>query len=81
MKIRLRFFAVLGEIVGHEEIEKEASEDTTTGGLLEALVAEHPKLGRYASAIQVAVNHEMVSLRHQVGPGDEIAFLPPVSGG
>lgn len=81
MKVRLRFFALLREVVGFEEVEKDVSEGTTTGDLLQELVTEHPKLGQYAGVTQVAVNHEMVGLKHKVQPEDEVAFLPPVSGG
>jgi molybdopterin converting factor subunit 1 len=81
VKVRIKFFAVLKEIVGHEEVEKDVPDGTTAGGLLETMVGEHPKLGRYAKVTQVAVNHELVDLKHQVKSEDEVAFLPPVSGG
>lgn len=81
MKVRLKFFAVLREVVGHEEMEKDVPDGTTASGLLDTLVNEYPKLGRYAKVTQVAVNHELVELEHRIEPEDEIAFLPPVSGG
>jgi molybdopterin converting factor subunit 1 len=81
VKVRLKFFAILKEVVGRDEMEKDVPDGTTARGLLDAMVGEFPKLGRYASVTQVAVNHELVDPDHQVEPEDEIAFLPPVSGG
>ena len=81
MKVRLRFFAAIREIVGCEEMERDVAEGLSTGGLLDELVSEYPKLGPFATVVQIAVNHEVVDLRHAVKPDDEVAFLPPVSGG
>jgi len=81
VKVRLRFFAVLREIVGLEELEMDLPEGTTIAGLLETVVSEHTKLNPYVKVLQVAVNHEIVDPEHVVKPEDEIAFLPPVSGG
>ena len=81
MKVRLRFFAALREIIGCEEMEKDVSEDTTTGRIFEDLVGEHPKLASYTKVVQVAVNQEFADRERRVESGDEVAFLPPVSGG
>ena len=81
MRVRLRFFAVLKEVVGRDQIEKDVPDGTTAGRLLESMVTEYPKLGRYAQVTQVAVNHELVDSEHRVEPEDGVAFLPPVSGG
>lgn len=81
MRVRLRFFAVLREIVGLEEREMDLPEGATVAGLLETVVSEYAKLGPYMNVVQVAVNHEIVEPAHIVKPDDEVAFLPPVSGG
>lgn len=81
MKVRLRFFAALREIVGCEEMEKEVPEGTTPGRILEELVVEHPKLSPYLKVVQVAINQEFADRQHPLESEDEIAFLPPVSGG
>ena len=81
MRVRLRFFAAIREIVGCEEMERDIAEGLSTGGLFDELVSEYPKLESFATVIQIAVNHEVVDLRHGILPDDEVAFLPPVSGG
>lgn len=81
MKVRLRFFAALREIVGLEEMEKDVAAGTTAGRIFDELVDEYPKLSSYAKVIQVAVNQEFADRQRKVTSEDEIAFLPPVSGG
>jgi molybdopterin converting factor subunit 1 len=81
LKVRLRFFAAIREIVGCDEMERDVAEGVSTGGLLDELVSEYPKLGPFVKIVQIAVNHEVVDLRYIVEPDDEVALLPPVSGG
>ena len=81
MKIQIRFFAALREITGKELIEVDVSSGTTAGALLDTLVADHPKLGPLARVIQVAVNREFAGRETELQANDEVAFLPPVSGG
>jgi molybdopterin converting factor subunit 1 len=81
VKVRLRFFAALREITGCEEMEKEVAEGITAGRLLEELATEYPKLGSYTDVVQVAINQEFVERQSPVKSEDEVAFLPPVSGG
>ncbi len=81
MKIRVRFFAVLREVVGREQVEMEVEPEITAGGLLDSLVAEHAKLARYLDVIQVAINQDFAERDTKITAGDEVALLPPVSGG
>lgn len=81
MRVRVRLFAALREIAGGEEIELEVADGTTAGGVWEMLLSTHPRLTPYTSVVQVAVNQDFAERRALVKTGDEIAFLPPVSGG
>ena len=81
MKIRVRLFAALHEVVGHQELEVEVEPGTTAGELLDSLVAEHSKLARYLDVIQVAINEEFAERDAPIADDDEVALLPPVSGG
>lgn len=81
MIVRVRLFAALREIVGREEIEMEIPSETTAGGLWEMVVSKHPKLNPYTTTIQVAINQEFADRAARLDPQDEVAFLPPVSGG
>ncbi len=45
------------------------------------LVADYPELASYERSISSAVNADYARMDHPVRDGDEVAFLPPVSGG
>jgi molybdopterin converting factor subunit 1 len=81
VKVRLRFFAALREIIGCEEMEKDVAEGTTAGRIFEELAVEYPKLRSFTKVIQIAINQEFADLKRPIAPEDEVAFLPPVSGG
>ena len=81
MKIHLKLFAGVREIAGRDDVELEVDEGTTAGGLWERLLTDHPKLTAYTEIIQVAVNQDLVDRGAKLEADDEVAFLPPVSGG
>ncbi len=81
VKIKVKLFAALREVVGHEEMEVELGPRATAGELLDFLVAEHAKLARYLDVIQVAINQEFAERDSPITDGDDVALLPPVSGG
>jgi molybdopterin converting factor subunit 1 len=81
VKIHLKLFAGVREIAGQEEVELDVAEGTTAGGLWERLLTDYPKLSPYTEIIQVAVNQDVVDRGVQLQQEDEVAFLPPVSGG
>lgn len=81
MRIRARFFAALREAAGLSALELEAPEGLRVGDLLDRLRAEHPRLGPALEQSRVAVNYEYVGPDFRLHEGDEVALIPPVSGG
>ena len=81
MRVRIKFFARLREVVGVGELERELSESATVGDLLETLQAEFPRLGDVTARTIISINQEFASLDSQLSDGDEVAIFPPVSGG
>ena len=81
MKVHLKLFAGVREIAGQDDVELDVDEGTTAGGLWERLLTDHPKLSGYTEIIQVAVNQDLVDRGIKLKADDEVAFLPPVSGG
>ncbi len=81
MRVKVRFFAVLRERVGASEITKEITEGSTVGDLWEALQREYPKLAPAQRALLYAVNRDYVGVSRVLKDQDEVAFVPPVSGG
>jgi molybdopterin converting factor subunit 1 len=81
MRVSIRLFARLREIVGAGEVERDVPEGATLGNIWQGLAAEHPALEPYTRAISGAVNADYARMDATIHDGDEVAFLPPVSGG
>ena len=81
MRVTVRLFARLRDITGASELGRDVAPDATIGSVWRQLVAEFPDLADYERSISSAVNADYARMDHKVGDGDEVAFLPPVSGG
>ena len=81
MRVRVRFFATLRERAGASEIERVLDRPSTVAELWELLCTEHPKLAGFGGRIAFAVNQEYVDSKMTLQDNDEVAFIPPVSGG
>jgi molybdopterin converting factor subunit 1 len=81
MLVRARLFASFREVVGSRLAEVELGAEPTVRELLEALRARHPGLGAALDSAMVAVNLEYVGPDFALHQGDEVAIIPPVSGG
>lgn len=81
MRVRVRLFATYREIVGKGRLSWTVEEGETLARLVEAVVAKYPRLAGHRDGMLLAVN-QSVALPHVVlRDGDEVALLPPVSGG
>ena len=81
MRVTVRLFARLRDIAGSGELARDAPEGATVGDVWRGLVTEFPEMARYESSMSSAVNADYARMTVAVSDGDEIAFLPPVSGG
>ena len=81
MHVTVRLFARLRELAGAAELGRDVPEGSTALDVWNGLSREFPPLAGYTTAISVAVNEEYARLTASVRDGDDIAFLPPVSGG
>ena len=81
MHVRLRFFAILRERVGTAELTRELDGPATVGELWSALRREHSALAEFRGTVAFAVNQEYVDSKTTLQDNDEVAFIPPVSGG
>jgi molybdopterin converting factor subunit 1 len=79
--VTVRLFARLREIAGAPELRRDVPDGSTAQDVWNGLTAEFPPLAGYSRAVSVAVNEEYARLTASVRDGDDIAFLPPVSGG
>jgi molybdopterin converting factor subunit 1 len=81
VRVKVRLFARLRDIAGTAELTRDVSPGATIGTVWRQLAGEYPELGPYERSISSAVNADYARMDHVVRDGDEIAFLPPVSGG
>jgi molybdopterin converting factor subunit 1 len=84
MRVTVRVFARLRELAGDGEWREDLpamAEAVSVETVWRATVRRHPPLEPFGSAISCAVNATFARMTTTVGEGDEVAFLPPVSGG
>jgi MoaE-MoaD fusion protein len=81
MRVRVLFFGVLKDIVGRSEETMEIAPQSTIGSLFEAFSGRYETLRDKRPSILFARNREFASAEATLSENDEVAFLPPVSGG
>jgi molybdopterin synthase catalytic subunit len=81
MKVRVLLFATYREVAGKKELEVELPPGATLQDLLSQVGQTHPRLKPFEDSMLVAVNQEFVDPGTRLKAGDEVALLPPVSGG
>jgi len=81
MRVTVRLFARLRELAGRGELERDVPPGATVRSVWDSLLAEHPAIAPYAESMSCAVNADYARMTTAVKDGDEVAFLPPVSGG
>ena len=79
MKVRL--FAAAKQIVGAEEIVVELEDETVVRDLRKEVESKHPELRDILACSRIAINASYASEDSTVSQDDEIAIIPPVSGG
>lgn len=81
MRVTVRLFARLRDLAGSGELVRDVPAPATVQTVWTALVADLPALREYERSMSVAVNADYSRMSAPVADGDEVAFLPPVSGG
>ncbi|MEP6538385.1 MAG: molybdenum cofactor biosynthesis protein MoaE [Bryobacteraceae bacterium] len=81
MRIKVLFFGQLKEIVGRPEDSLELAEGSVLQTVFDHYSERFPKIASLAPSIVMARNQEFSATSTPIADGDEIAFLPPVSGG
>ena len=81
MTLTVQLFAKLRDIVAASNVVVELSELATVAELRLVLVANHPNLAGLLDRCRVAVNHDFADDSQVLTPADEVAVIPPVSGG
>jgi molybdopterin converting factor subunit 1 len=81
VRVTVRLFARLRDIAGSAELTRDVTAGATIATVWRQLAGEYPELSRYERSISSAVNADYARMDQVLRDGDEVAFLPPVSGG
>src|SRR5256885_17229884 len=81
MQIQVRLFATYREIVGSRGLTWSARDGLTLQELVDGVVAKYPRLAGHRDTMLLAVNHDFAPSDRILQEGDEVALLPPASGG
>ncbi|MDE3057862.1 MAG: molybdopterin converting factor subunit 1 [Bacteroidota bacterium] len=81
MKIFVKFFASAREAVGSDNVQVAVKEGATANDVLELFGSQFETMNRLRPYVRVAVNQSYVVNDHVLHEGDEVAIIPPVSGG
>jgi molybdopterin converting factor small subunit len=81
IRVQVFFFGRLKEVIGRAEESLEVAGNASIESLFAAYVARFPRLQQYRSSLVASCNREFSPWNTTLRTGDEVAFLPPVSGG
>jgi MoaE-MoaD fusion protein len=81
MTIKVRLFAILRQQAGWQVRQLDLPGAATVEDAWRALVAQHPALAPTRPIVRFAVNRHYAAADHALADGDELALIPPVSGG
>jgi molybdopterin synthase catalytic subunit len=81
VRVQVLFFGMVKDVVGRASETLELPEGKRLADVFDHYASKAPSLREFASSIVLARNHEFTPPDTALADGDEIAFLPPVSGG
>ncbi len=81
MRVRILFFGMLRETMGRQADEVDLPGESSVADLLAHCESQNPRLKEYLPSLAVAVNQRYATPDVKLKTGDEVALLPPVSGG
>jgi molybdopterin synthase catalytic subunit len=81
MRVKVLFFGMLKDLAGQAEDSPDLAEGASLADLVRHYEARIPRIRDLAGSIALSVNHEYAGPERRLEAGDEVGFLPPVSGG
>ena len=81
IRVQLRFFAAVRELLGRGRDAREVPAGTTADDLFALLAGDEPRLAALRGTTMLMVNQEYAAANRPLADGDELALIPPVSGG
>lgn len=81
MRVNLRYFAAVRELLGRSKDVRDVPDGASVGAVLDALQIAEPRMASMRGRVMLMVNQGYVREDHVLNDGDELALIPPVSGG
>lgn len=81
IQITVKLFAIFQEVLATDELQINLESGTSVSKIFDRLVSQHPHLEKWRSLTRYAVNLNFVDPQTILKNGDEVALIPPVSGG
>ena len=81
MRVRVLLFAIIREAAQASEVDLEFPPGATIGDAIRSVELKYPQIAKYLSRAAVAVNRQYADAKTTLVDGDEVAIIPPVSGG
>ncbi|MBD2317692.1 MoaD/ThiS family protein [Phormidium tenue] len=81
IQITVKLFAIFQEVLATDELQINLEPSTSVSAIFDRLVSNHPHLEKWRSLTRYAVNLNFVDPQTILKNGDEVALIPPVSGG
>ena len=81
ISVNVKLFAMIRDLAGTGSLSIALPERSTASVLMIALFERYPQLGAWRHHLRIAVNSEYVAEDHILKSEDEVAIIPPVSGG
>jgi molybdopterin synthase catalytic subunit len=81
MRVTVRLFGAVREAVGEKELSVELADGATVSELRRLLARRHAVFDAFGERLAASINLEVAPAGTALADGDEVAFLPPVSGG
>lgn len=81
IQIKVKLFSIYQEVFGTPELNLSIAEGTSVGNVLTSLIEQKPQLAKWREVTRFGVNLHFVESDVLLNNGDEVVFIPPVSGG
>jgi molybdopterin converting factor subunit 1 len=81
MKVQVKLFAVARQWAGADAVQLDLPAGATVATARQALLARLPKLAQFGSQLRFAVDADYANDATPISPGNDVACIPPVSGG
>lgn len=81
IQVTVKLFAIFQEVMATEQMQMKLESGTTVSQILDHLIVQFPSLDRWRAVTRYAVNLNFVDPQTLLKDGDEVALIPPVSGG